>query len=439
MQSNFGGSDMAKIVIDPGHGGSATIPGDSTWNNAVGPGGTLEKTLTLDIGRQVHAILQAAGHTVKLTRSTDVNLRLRDRAAVARAISADAFVSIHFNGSTGHNAQGTETLVHTSFSPKSARLSLAVQDAVLPVTGLTDRNSTFNPATRIKPQALGVLKPASHAASTAGCLVEVSFLDRAAEEDRLRDAAYRAAIARAIADGIDNYLGAGGLVADVEFGDAIEAVAATVSDEPDPVSFLALDAAPDFPAPARDNHTDEPNEAERIPRAPFARAFVEGAMDAGFLMPEAAPAADARDFSNFINGLNLRHFAPDEFLVMGGSNASGRCAGRNTFPPRELWPNIANTAIMLDEIRERMGASIRTLSCYRSPAYNTCIGGESASLHMRFNAIDFTCSAGTPEIWRRVASAIRASDRRFLGGIGVYPSSRFVHIDTRGREANWRG
>lgn len=430
---------MAKIVIDPGHGGSATIPDDSTWNNAVGPGGTLEKTLTLDVGRQVHAILQAAGHTVKLTRSTDVNLRLRDRAGVARAISADAFVSIHFNGSTGHNAQGTETLVHTSFSPRSARLSLAVQDAVLPVTGLTDRNSTFNPGTRIKPQSLGVLNPAFHAASTAGCLVEVSFLDRADEENRLRDAAYRAAIAHAIADGIENYLAATGVAAVAEFGDAIEAVAATVSDEPDPESFLALNEAPAFPAPAPGNDTDEPNEAERIPRAPFASAFVTGAMDANFLVPAGVAQNDVEDFSNFINGLNLRHFAPDEFLVMGAANAGGRCAGRNTFPPRDLWPNIANTAIMLDEIREKMGASIRTLSCYRSAAYNTCIGGESASLHMQFNAIDFTCSVGTPEIWRRVASDLRASDGRFLGGIGVYPSSNFVHIDTRGREANWRG
>jgi N-acetylmuramoyl-L-alanine amidase len=56
---------------------------------------------------------------------------------------------------------------------------------------------------------------------------------------------------------------------------------------------------------------------------------------------------------------------------------------------------------------------------------------------MKFNAIDFSCSAGTPEIWRRVADKLRSSDKRFVGGIGVYPTRGFLHIDTRGKIANW--
>src|ERR1044071_419614 len=111
---------MARIVIDPGHGGSQTIPNDSSWNNAVGPNGTLEKTLTLDVGLLVHQLLKTAGHDVHLTRASDVHLSLSKRAKVAKDISANAFVSIHFNGSTGHNAQGTETLVHTNYSARSA-------------------------------------------------------------------------------------------------------------------------------------------------------------------------------------------------------------------------------------------------------------------------------------------------------------------------------
>jgi uncharacterized protein YcbK (DUF882 family) len=27
----------------------------------------------------------------------------------------------------------------------------------------------------------------------------------------------------------------------------------------------------------------------------------------------------------------------------------------------------------------------------------------------------------------------------FRGGIGVYPGKGFVHVDTRGYDANWRG
>ena len=153
--------EVAVIIIDPGHGGAATIPHDSTWNNAVGPSGTLEKNLTLDIGLKVTALLSAAGHSATATRTTDVNLRLSARAALAKTRRADAFVSIHFNGSTNHDAQGTETLVELNHTSKSARLSLMVQDALLAVTGLRDRNKSFDSVTRIKPQASGSMANAS--------------------------------------------------------------------------------------------------------------------------------------------------------------------------------------------------------------------------------------------------------------------------------------
>lgn len=85
---------MARIVLDPGHGGDRTIPGDSSWNNAVEPAGTLEKHLALAMGVRCGDLLQAAGHDVRLTRTADVNLRLRERAAAAKSFRVDAFVSI---------------------------------------------------------------------------------------------------------------------------------------------------------------------------------------------------------------------------------------------------------------------------------------------------------------------------------------------------------
>jgi N-acetylmuramoyl-L-alanine amidase len=39
------------IVIDPGHGGTTTV-GDSSPNNATGPTGLLEKTLTLQVAQR---------------------------------------------------------------------------------------------------------------------------------------------------------------------------------------------------------------------------------------------------------------------------------------------------------------------------------------------------------------------------------------------------
>src|SRR5712691_1915297 len=98
---------MAVIVIDPGHGGTQRVGGSSP-NNATGPAGTKEKTLTLAIGLRTRTALAGSGHTVHMTRTTDVNLGLADRAHVARDHRADAFVSIHLNASDEHNAQGTE-------------------------------------------------------------------------------------------------------------------------------------------------------------------------------------------------------------------------------------------------------------------------------------------------------------------------------------------
>src|SRR5712691_6015797 len=112
---------MAVIVIDPGHGGTRKVGGSSP-NNATGPAGTKEKTLTLAIGLRTRTAVTGRGHTVYMTRTTDENLGLAARAHVARDHQAAAFVSIHLNASDNHNAQGTETWLHTRHSSKSQRL-----------------------------------------------------------------------------------------------------------------------------------------------------------------------------------------------------------------------------------------------------------------------------------------------------------------------------
>jgi N-acetylmuramoyl-L-alanine amidase len=88
---------MVTIVIDPGHGGMTKVDG-SDPNHASGPSGLLEKTVTLDVARRMANELTKTGHTVVLTRTADINLGLTARAAVAKTIKADVFLSIHFNG-----------------------------------------------------------------------------------------------------------------------------------------------------------------------------------------------------------------------------------------------------------------------------------------------------------------------------------------------------
>jgi len=147
------------------------------------------------------------------------------------------------------------------------------------------------------------------------------------------------------------------------------------------------------------------------------------------------------EFEAFIESLGLRFFKPYEFLVMGAahSNPQSTARGLNKNPPRDLWRNIAHTAQVLDRLRGLMGAPIQTTSVYRSPAYNKKVGGAKHSQHLKFCAVDFIVkSQSGPAQWASVLRQLRSDGSRekmFKGGVGVYPS--FVHVDTRGRNADW--
>jgi N-acetylmuramoyl-L-alanine amidase len=92
---------VSKIVIDAGHGGKD--PG------AVGPGGVLEKDLTLAISKALTRRLRLEGFEVFMTRDSDVFLTLEERTAFANKKRADLFVSIHINAHNDRSLQGIET------------------------------------------------------------------------------------------------------------------------------------------------------------------------------------------------------------------------------------------------------------------------------------------------------------------------------------------
>ena len=323
-------------------------------------------------------------------------------------------------------------------------------------------------------------------------------MDRVDEENRIKQSAYRDRIAGAIADGIESYLSGGFESAEVtdasgeeDFDDAIHSRAGerglTVTQylgfaEAEPATSSVSSFAPAAPVHADGGHVDG---SRLLPDAAVGGApssvveailndagvlrsgqagepdagedrFLDGSQGLDFsslggdpqrdravvseaFSPFESSGFDYAEFAAFIEGLGLRHFSPGEFLYLGAGNQSGACAGRNGPPPRSLWDNIRNTALMIDEIRNRLGYPVRIISGYRNPSYNSCVGGASGSLHMRFNALDWTCSNGTVAQWHAAATAVRGSRSQFAGGIGRYNSSRFIHIDTRGSNANWSG
>jgi N-acetylmuramoyl-L-alanine amidase len=57
---------------------------------------------------------------------------------------------------------------------------------------------------------------------------------------------------------------------------------------------------------------------------------------------------------------------------------------------------------------------------------------------MAFRALDIAFDGVSPQrVYDRLMEWRKAG--RFTGGLGLYPSSGFVHIDTRGNNATWRG
>lgn len=85
---------MAKIFIDPGHGGSD--PG------AVG-NGIQEKDITLRIATMIRDMLVSEYEdvTVRMSRTSDETVSLSERSNAANAWGADYFVSVHVNAGGG--------------------------------------------------------------------------------------------------------------------------------------------------------------------------------------------------------------------------------------------------------------------------------------------------------------------------------------------------
>lgn len=102
------GKKNVTILIDPGHGGPASV----ATNLGACYAGLQEKNLTLATAAALKAELEKYGNvTVYLSRNADVAVDLKQRINLAKAVGADAVVSVHFNASTNHLMYGSEVFV----------------------------------------------------------------------------------------------------------------------------------------------------------------------------------------------------------------------------------------------------------------------------------------------------------------------------------------
>ncbi|MDQ8191704.1 YcbK family protein [Roseibacillus persicicus] len=151
--------------------------------------------------------------------------------------------------------------------------------------------------------------------------------------------------------------------------------------------------------------------------------------------PPAAPARPTGPptYEDFIASFALRHIRPHELINPHRQTTRGI---ENTLPPQHLWSKMPASLFVADEIRERLGRPLNLItSAYRSPAYNKACGGASKSWHTQNTALDLVYEGGPKEAY---AIACQLRDEGFFrGGIGLYRT--FIHIDTRGKNATWRG
>jgi N-acetylmuramoyl-L-alanine amidase len=174
---------QAKIVIDPGHGG--TDPG------GVGTG-LQEKNVVLDVSKRFKALLDAdtadtAGGgkwTALMTRTTDVYVSLAGRSAYSNNNDADRFMCIHSNAFSDPAANGTETFSYTD-TGTGAQLRNLVQDEMLKAWKLTNRGN--------KTENFAVLRETAAPAE----LHEMAFITNATDASHLASATERQKAAEA--------------------------------------------------------------------------------------------------------------------------------------------------------------------------------------------------------------------------------------------------
>jgi zinc D-Ala-D-Ala carboxypeptidase len=79
---------------------------------------------------------------------------------------------------------------------------------------------------------------------------------------------------------------------------------------------------------------------------------------------------------------------------------------------------------MLEALRIKLGKPLIVNSAYRSPEHNRAVKGATRSKHMEGTAFDISMSNHDPETF------IKAAREVGFRGIGTYPRSNFVHVDT---------
>jgi len=256
------GLKIGRIVIDAGHGGDDY--------GTIGLTSVREKDVVLDVAMRLGRLLQNLGAEVSYTRIGDRFLPLEARTAIANREQADLFISIHANSNPDRSASGVETY-YLNFTNAPEALEVAarentvsqrsvsqLRDLVQKIAQQDKRDESRELAASVQ-RSLGDELPKVRSrgvkeapfivltgASMPAVLTEIAFVSNPEDENKLKDPAYRQAIALAIYDGISEYIsGLSGI------SPATHPSRASASEDPAPQTASWVDSVLNFVADNR--------------------------------------------------------------------------------------------------------------------------------------------------------------------------------------------
>lgn len=111
---------------------------------------------------------------------------------------------------------------------------------------------------------------------------------------------------------------------------------------------------------------------------------------------------------------------------------------KNSYPPEHLLENAIPTLNVAQQLRIEIKEPLYITSWYRNPDYNKAVGGVKNSRHQYCDALDLYSRTVNAERLYKILKFWRQRGE-FVGGLGVYKTSNFIHLDTRGYNVSWHG
>lgn len=186
------------IVLDSGHGGDD--PG------MIGKSGVTEKTLNLAYAKKLQKLLTEAGFCVVMTRENEDGLYdpdsthkkaqdMQRRVAIIAKEQPLVSISIHQNCYPDPSVCGPQVFYY-EHSAEGEKLAKCIQDS------LNEALSIARPRVQKRNGSYYILKRSEGTT----VIVECGFLSNPEEEQKLQQEAYQDQVAKAIFDGIMQYL-----------------------------------------------------------------------------------------------------------------------------------------------------------------------------------------------------------------------------------------